>query len=37
MAFSQDIGALSLDTDAPVPFAAAFDYAQGQMARRFNK
>lgn len=37
MAFSQDIGALSLDSDAPVPFAASFDYVQRQMVRRFRK
>jgi hypothetical protein len=36
MAFSQDVGSLTLDTRPPVPFAAAFDFAQSQMARRFN-
>jgi hypothetical protein len=35
MAFGQDIGALSLDSDAPVPFADAFDYAQSILDMRF--
>ncbi|KAM0756345.1 putative cytochrome P450 monooxygenase [Meredithblackwellia eburnea MCA 4105] len=36
MAFGQNIGALSLETDKPVPFAKAFDYAQAVLNRRFN-
>ena len=36
MAFSQDVGSLSLDSRPPIPFAGAFDYAQIQMAKRFN-
>ncbi|GAA5832431.1 hypothetical protein JCM11251_006452 [Rhodosporidiobolus azoricus] len=35
-AFGHDIGALSTETDAPVPFAQAFDYAQVIMNNRFN-
>lgn len=35
MAFGMSTGAL--DTDEPVPFAVAFDYAQGVMDARFNK
>lgn len=37
MAFGTDVGALSLDSDDPVPFAAAFDFAQSVLDRRFNK
>jgi hypothetical protein len=37
MAFGTDVGALSLDSDNPVPFAAAFDFAQSVLDRRFNK
>lgn len=38
MAFSLDIGAMPLDTNAPpVPFAVAFDFSQGAMARRLVK
>ncbi|KAL8280285.1 hypothetical protein RQP46_007399 [Phenoliferia psychrophenolica] len=36
MAFGRNIGALSLETDAPVPFASALDYAQGVMNKRFG-
>ncbi|ORY63680.1 putative cytochrome P450 monooxygenase [Leucosporidium creatinivorum] len=36
MAFGTDVGALSLDSDEPVPFAAAFDFAQSVLDRRFN-
>ncbi|KAL8276743.1 hypothetical protein RQP46_010852 [Phenoliferia psychrophenolica] len=36
MAFGSNIGALSLDSDAPVLFASAFDYAQGVMNKRFT-
>ncbi|GAA5904139.1 hypothetical protein JCM6882_003957 [Rhodosporidiobolus microsporus] len=35
-AFGHDIGALSTETDAPVPFAQAFDYAQVVMNNRFT-
>lgn len=34
MAFGIDIGALKVDDDTPVPFAVAFDYAQGRMDAR---
>lgn len=38
MAFTVDVGSLSLDSNAaPVPFADAFDYAQGGMSRRIFK
>ncbi|GAA5940667.1 hypothetical protein JCM1841_002016 [Sporobolomyces salmonicolor] len=36
MAFGTDIGALSTESDAPVPFAKAFDYGQMVMNRRFT-
>ncbi|GAA6058972.1 hypothetical protein JCM10212_001682 [Sporobolomyces blumeae] len=36
MAFGTDIGALSTETDEPVPFAKAFDYGQIVMNRRFT-
>ena len=35
MAFGTDIRALSTETDAPVPFAEAFDYAQSVLDGRF--
>ncbi|GAA6032201.1 hypothetical protein JCM8097_007122 [Rhodosporidiobolus ruineniae] len=35
-AFGQDIGALSTETDAPVPFAKAFDEGQVVMNQRFT-
>lgn len=34
MAFGQDIGALKIDDDTPVPFAVAFDFAQSRMDSR---
>ncbi|SGZ20464.1 BQ5605_C021g09279 [Microbotryum silenes-dioicae] len=36
MAFGCDIGALSTETDEPVPFTAAFDYAQVVLNKRFQ-
>ncbi|GAA5997838.1 hypothetical protein JCM5350_002745 [Sporobolomyces pararoseus] len=36
MAFGSNFGALSTETDEPVPFAKAFDYAQVVMNRRFT-
>ncbi|KAM0788869.1 hypothetical protein ACM66B_002954 [Microbotryomycetes sp. NB124-2] len=35
MAFGLSIGALNPDSDAPIPFAEAFDEAQGLLDRRF--
>ncbi|KDE06199.1 hypothetical protein MVLG_03479 [Microbotryum lychnidis-dioicae p1A1 Lamole] len=35
LAFGYDIGALNAATDKPVPFATAFDYAQGVVESRF--
>lgn len=37
MAFGSNFGALSTETDQPVPFAKAFDYGQVVMNRRFTK
>ncbi|GAA5933384.1 uncharacterized protein JCM15063_001301 [Sporobolomyces koalae] len=36
MAFGSNFGALSTETDKPVPFAKAFDYGQVVMNRRFT-
>lgn len=36
MAFGSNFGALSTETDEPVPFAKAFDYGQVVMNRRFT-
>ncbi|GAA5838846.1 hypothetical protein JCM5353_003486 [Sporobolomyces roseus] len=36
MAFGSNFGALSTETDQPVPFAKAFDYGQVVMNRRFT-
>jgi hypothetical protein len=37
LAFGLDVGALSTESDEPVPFAAAFDFAQSVLALRFTK
>lgn len=37
LAFGLDVGALSTESDEPVPFAAAFDSAQTILALRFTK
>ncbi|ORY63681.1 putative cytochrome P450 monooxygenase [Leucosporidium creatinivorum] len=36
LAFGVDVGALSTESDEPVPFAAAFDFAQSILALRFT-